>query len=39
MAEMQAIPGAADVHLAQVLTKPELRIDVDRTVAALESCP
>ncbi len=34
MAEMQAIPGAADVHLAQVLTKPELRIDVDRTMAS-----
>jgi multidrug efflux pump subunit AcrB len=35
LAEMQAIPGAADVHLAQVLTKPELRIDVDRTMASL----
>ncbi len=35
MAQMQAIPGAADVHLAQVLTKPELRIDVDRTMASL----
>ena len=35
MAKMKAIPGAADVHLAQVLNKPELRIDVDRTMAAL----
>ncbi|MEO8900828.1 MAG: efflux RND transporter permease subunit [Polyangiaceae bacterium] len=35
MAEMQAIPGAADVHMAQVLNKPELRIDVDRTMASL----
>jgi multidrug efflux pump subunit AcrB len=35
MARMQAIPGAVDVHLAQVLSKPQLRIDVDRTLAAL----
>ena len=35
MAKMQAIPGAADVHMAQVLAKPQLRIDVDRTMAAL----
>jgi multidrug efflux pump subunit AcrB len=35
MAQMRGIPGAADVHLAQVLTKPELRIDVDRTMASL----
>ncbi|MEO7032270.1 MAG: efflux RND transporter permease subunit [Polyangiaceae bacterium] len=35
MAEVQAIPGAADVHMAQVLDKPELRIDVDRTMASL----
>src|SRR5450432_85298 len=35
VAEMSAIPGAADVHMAQVLNKPELRIDVDRTMASL----
>ncbi len=35
MSKMAAIPGAVDVHLAQVLTKPELRIDVDRTMASL----
>ncbi|HLK37627.1 MAG TPA: efflux RND transporter permease subunit [Polyangiaceae bacterium] len=29
-----AIPGAADVHLAQVPRIPELKIDVDRTMAA-----
>lgn len=34
MAKMQAIPGAVDVHLAQVLTKPQIRIDVDRTMAS-----
>ncbi|HEY0463673.1 MAG TPA: efflux RND transporter permease subunit [Polyangiaceae bacterium] len=34
MAEMKAIPGAVDVHLAQVVSKPQLRIDVDRTMAA-----
>ncbi|MEI9940091.1 MAG: efflux RND transporter permease subunit [Pseudomonadota bacterium] len=34
MAEVKAIPGAADVHLAQVVSKPQLRIDVDRTMAA-----
>ncbi len=27
------IPGAADVHLAQVPEQPELKIDVDRTMA------
>jgi multidrug efflux pump subunit AcrB len=27
------IPGAADVHLAQVSRAPEIRIDVDRTMA------
>ncbi len=32
-ARMQAIPGAVDVHLAQVRAQPELRIDVDRTMA------
>ncbi|HEY4825096.1 MAG TPA: efflux RND transporter permease subunit, partial [Solirubrobacteraceae bacterium] len=31
---VKAIPGAADVHLAQVPKQPELRIDVDRTMAA-----
>ncbi|MEP7052475.1 MAG: efflux RND transporter permease subunit [Pseudomonadota bacterium] len=35
MAQMRGIPGAADVHMAQVLNKPELRIDVDRTMASL----
>jgi multidrug efflux pump subunit AcrB len=30
---VRKIPGAADVHLAQVLEQPELRIDVDRTMA------
>jgi multidrug efflux pump subunit AcrB len=28
-----AIPGAADVHMAQVARTPELRIDIDRTMA------
>ncbi len=32
--QVKKIPGAADVHLAQVLKQPELRIDVDRTMAA-----
>jgi multidrug efflux pump subunit AcrB len=27
------VPGAVDVHLAQVMTTPELKIDVDRTMA------
>jgi multidrug efflux pump subunit AcrB len=31
---VRRIPGAADVHLAQVLKQPEIRIDVDRTMAA-----
>jgi multidrug efflux pump subunit AcrB len=30
---VRKIPGAADVHLAQVPKQPELRIDVDRTMA------
>ena len=30
---VRRIPGAADVHLAQVPKQPELRIDVDRTMA------
>ena len=34
MAKLQAVPGAVDVHLAQVLTKPQIRIDVDRTMAS-----
>jgi CzcA family heavy metal efflux pump len=33
-AEVDRIPGAADVHLAQVGERPELRIDVDRTMAS-----
>jgi multidrug efflux pump subunit AcrB len=32
-ARMAEIPGAADVHLAQVVSRPELRIDVNRTMA------
>ncbi|HEY3818024.1 MAG TPA: efflux RND transporter permease subunit [Polyangiaceae bacterium] len=32
-ARVKAIPGTADVHLAQVSKQPELRIDVDRTMA------
>jgi multidrug efflux pump subunit AcrB len=32
-AQIARIPGAADVHLAQVSRAPELRIDVDRTMA------
>ena len=35
LAQVKGIPGAVDVHLAQVLTKPELRIDVDRTMASM----
>ncbi len=31
--ELTKVPGAADVHLAQVPRAPELRIDVDRTMA------
>ncbi len=30
---VKGIPGAADVHLAQVPAQPELRIDVNRTMA------
>ncbi|WP_437601329.1 efflux RND transporter permease subunit [Sorangium sp. So ce590] len=30
---MEKIPGAVDVHLAQVPARPQLRIDVDRTMA------
>ncbi|WP_437782734.1 efflux RND transporter permease subunit [Sorangium sp. So ce1097] len=30
---MEQIPGAVDVHLAQVPARPQLRIDVDRTMA------
>ncbi|MGZ3421619.1 MAG: efflux RND transporter permease subunit [Polyangiales bacterium] len=30
---VKKVPGAADVHLAQVLAQPELKIDVDRTMA------
>ncbi|WP_437679100.1 efflux RND transporter permease subunit [Sorangium sp. So ce131] len=30
---MEKIPGAVDVHLAQVEARPQLRIDVDRTMA------
>ena len=31
--EVKKIPGAVDVHLAQVQDLPQLRIDVDRTMA------
>jgi multidrug efflux pump subunit AcrB len=33
MERIAGIPGAVDVHLAQVSRTPELRIDVDRTMA------
>ena len=33
IAEMQRIPGAADVHMFQVDSTPDLRVDVDRTLA------
>ncbi|MDC3959860.1 efflux RND transporter permease subunit [Polyangium jinanense] len=32
-ARMKQIPGAVDVHLAQVMRRPQLRIEVDRTMA------
>jgi multidrug efflux pump subunit AcrB len=32
-ARLSSVPGAVDVHLAQVPSQPELRIDVDRTMA------
>ncbi|HEY8079792.1 MAG TPA: efflux RND transporter permease subunit [Labilithrix sp.] len=32
-ARLVKVPGAADVHLAQVSTLPELKIEVDRTMA------
>jgi len=32
-ARVATIPGAVDVHLAQVTDTPELRVDVDRTAA------
>ncbi len=34
-ASIARIGGAVDVHLAQVVTQPELRLDVDRTEASL----
>jgi multidrug efflux pump subunit AcrB len=33
-ARLKRVPGAADVHLAQVPSSPTLRIDVDRNMAA-----
>jgi multidrug efflux pump subunit AcrB len=33
-AEVERIPGAADVHLAQVQDRPQLKIDVNRTMAS-----
>jgi multidrug efflux pump subunit AcrB len=35
-ARLKRIPGAVDVHLAQVPSQPQLRIDVDRNMAALQ---
>lgn len=32
--KLKDVPGAADVHLAQVQARPQLRIDVDRTMAS-----
>ncbi|KYF82881.1 RND transporter [Sorangium cellulosum] len=32
-ARVEKVPGAVDVHLAQVPARPQLRIDVDRTMA------
>ena len=34
LAEVKKIPGAVDVHLAQVQEGPQLNIDVDRTMAS-----
>ncbi len=34
-ARVATIPGAADVHLAQVPSRPQIRVDVDRTMARL----
>ncbi len=31
---LTAVPGAVDVHLAQVVGQPQLRVDVDRTEAS-----
>jgi multidrug efflux pump subunit AcrB len=33
--KVRTIPGAADVHLAQVTNQPELKITVDRTMAQM----
>ncbi len=32
-ARVRTVPGAVDVHLAQVVSRPQLRIDVDRELA------
>src|SRR5262249_11868633 len=34
-AKMKKIPGAVDIHMAQVMNVPQLRIDIDRTVAGI----
>jgi multidrug efflux pump subunit AcrB len=34
-ARVRAVPGATDVHLAQVVAQPELKITVDRTMAGM----
>src|SRR5205085_7062798 len=31
--QIEAVPGAVDVHRAQVVTTPSLRIDIDRTLS------
>jgi CzcA family heavy metal efflux pump len=33
--QLAAVPGAVDVHLAQVAKQPELRLDIDRAEASL----
>ncbi|MET0591442.1 MAG: efflux RND transporter permease subunit, partial [Polyangiaceae bacterium] len=33
--KLRGVPGAADVHLAQVVAQPSLRIDVNRTMAGM----
>jgi multidrug efflux pump subunit AcrB len=32
-ARVEKIPGAADVHLAQVMGRPQLKVNIDRTMA------
>jgi multidrug efflux pump subunit AcrB len=35
-AQIAGVRGAVDVHLAQVVTQPELRLDIDRAEASLD---